>query len=309
MRAPPRSAATLVGAQARRRLRRFVPDALLDAARSAGLLGGREWQHEPGAWATPAISEGWADPSIVRAEVAKWPAFLAAVAGPGTLGVNHEASVLAADDLSVHNTVMSFAYVLGRARVDPLRVLDWGGGLGHYYVFARRLWPETELRWTCRDLPAICREGARLQPEVEFTSDDGCLGRRYDLVVALSSIHYTRDWAALLAALAAAADPWLYLGRVPVTPSAPTFPVVQSPHRYGYETRYVGWFLNRHELLRTADAAGLELDREFLEGERPYVRNAPERAAYHGFLFRRRAEASSRDGDGAAPLQSPGARP
>ncbi len=270
----------------RRALRRMVPDAALDAARSVGLLGGREWQYEPGAWTTPGLRDGWDDSSIARAQVAKWPAFLAAVSGANALGVNHEASAIENDDLAVHNTVMSFAYVLGRAGRQPLRVLDWGGGLGHYYIFAQALRPDVELRWTCRDLPAICRAGTQLLPQVEFTSGDDCLVERYDLVMAMSSLQYTEDWRGLLTSLATAADPWLYIGRTPVTFAARSFPVVQDPRRYGYDTRYVGWFLNRQELLRAAATAGLALEREFLEGERPYVRRAPERAGYRGFLFR-----------------------
>jgi putative methyltransferase (TIGR04325 family) len=270
--------------------KRFVPDALVDVGRALGLFGGREWEFKPLGWnARSGLAHGWNDPSIALTQVAKWPAFVAAASGSGTLGINHEAARMACDDCDSHNTVMSFAYVVGRARTDPLRVLDWGGGLGHYYVLARALWPDIQLRWTCKDVAAICEQGAKLVPDVRFVDDDACLSERYDLVMASSSLQYAQDWRRVAGELAAAANPWLYLARLPIVLSASSFPVVQDPRRYGYQTRYVGWFLNRSELLGRMASIGMELEREFLEGERPFVRHAPERGEYRGFLFRRSA--------------------
>lgn len=34
-------------------------------------------------------------------------------------------------------------------------MLDWGGGLGAYYVYSRALLPDLELDYHCRELPLL----------------------------------------------------------------------------------------------------------------------------------------------------------
>jgi hypothetical protein len=53
-----------------------------------------------------------------------------------------------------------------------------------------------------------------------------------------------------------------------------------------YGLDYVGWVLNRDEVITAADAASLTLVREFLLGYRPLVAGAPEQDETRGFLFR-----------------------
>ena len=117
-----------------------------------------------------------------------------------------------------------------------------------------------------------------------------CLERTYDLVVASDSLQYSPDHYATLAALAGAAAPWLFVAQLPTVRAAPSFVVLQRPDAYGYETEYLGWVVNRAELLRTARAAGLELEREFLAPGSIDVEDAPERPAHlRSYLFRRRS--------------------
>lgn len=79
---------------------------------------------------------------------------------------------------------------------------------------------------------------------------------------------------------------YLYVTRLPIVSKAPSFVVVQRPWPFGYETEFLGWFLNRGELLECARDSGLELTREFLIQEMPVVKGAPEQGEYRGFLFR-----------------------
>ena len=116
-------------------------------------------------------------------------------------------------------------------------------------------------------------------------SDQSALARPYDLVLASSSLHYSRNWRDTLAKIASVSNPYLYITRQPFVESVPSFVVVQRPHRHGYLTEYPGWFLNRSEFLEEARKLGLELLREFLIAERPVVPEAPEQAGYRGFLF------------------------
>jgi putative methyltransferase (TIGR04325 family) len=231
---------------------------------------------------------GWDAASVVSTQLARWPAFVQSVEAPAPFGVSNEAAGPTHLDYGTHNTVMSFGYVLARTGLgrSRLSILDWGGGIGHYFVYASALLPEVELDYHCRDLSRFTVAGRAVQPRATFHDrDETALARAYDLVLASSSLHYSKDWRADLAKLASVAGGYLYVTRQPFVATASSFVVVQRPHRYGYLTEYPGWFLNRGEFLTAADGLGLELLREFLIAERPVVPGAPEQADYRGFLF------------------------
>ena len=245
-----------------------------------------EWEYAPEGFAREV--PGWNVDAVADAERRKWPAFLDAVETAATIGVNHEGANVEIDDYPTHNLLITFGFVLalaarGRGR---LRVLDWGGGLGHYYLLARRLLPDLELEYCCKDVPALADAGRELLPEVEFTADEGVLERRFDLVFASASLQYAEDWRAQLAALGRAAESYLYVTRVPVALGVPSFAVVQRPLVHGYPTEYVGWVVNRNELLASAADAKLRLLHEFLVMAWFSAAGAPEDPVGHrGFLF------------------------
>jgi putative methyltransferase (TIGR04325 family) len=248
-----------------------------------------EWEYVPEGWSRPV--RGWNAEGVLETYRAKWPAFFRALEGSGPLAVNHEAAIEdieRRDDLEAHNLVVSFAYVLAlaaRAR-GRISLLDWGGGIGHYYLIARAVLPDVQIDYHCRDLPILAAEGRGLIPEATFYEDDSCLERRYDLVVASSSLQYAERWRETLAGLAGAAERYLYVTRVPVARSGPSFVVLQRADRHGYGTEYLGWVLSRAELLEAASDAGLRLVREFLLGGRFDAAGAPEGPTGHrGFLF------------------------
>jgi putative methyltransferase (TIGR04325 family) len=248
-----------------------------------------EWEYVPEGWERPA--GGWDVDAIAAAYRAKWPAFLAAVEGSGPLGVNHEVPAgtpVPSDDLDAQHVVLVFAYALALAAAgrQTLSLLDWGGGPGHYAVLARALLPGATVDYVSRDLPALAALGRELLPDDAFAADDAPLDRRYDLVVASSSLQYAPDWRATLRGLAGATGGYLLLTRVPVAQTAPSFVVLQRAQAYGYETEYLGWVFNRDEL---REAAGLELVREFLLPARFAAAGAPETPTGHrAFLFRAR---------------------
>jgi putative methyltransferase (TIGR04325 family) len=272
---------------------RWLPPIVADAVRS--VMRGRwsgdptEWEYSSSGWpdGDPSI-RGWNDQSVVRTQLDRWPAFAASVAGTGPLGLSHEAASPGPTDYGTHNTVMSFAYVLARAAQDRSRIsmLDWGGGIGHYYAYGRALLPDVGLDYHCRDLPLLADGGRSIHPDGVFHStDETALSRSYDLVMASSSLQYAHDWRGTLAKLVAVAGRYVYVTRQPFVAEGPSFVVVQRPSRYGYLTAYPGWFLNRDEFLAEARGLGLGLIREFLIAERPLVPKAPTQADYRGFLF------------------------
>jgi putative methyltransferase (TIGR04325 family) len=266
------------------------PGAVRLARRALAHLRPPPWEHVPEGWrGTGASARGWDAESIVEVEAAKWAQFARLAEGHGPLGLAHEAREPAKQDYAAHNTMMAFAYVLGLSSrgKDRLSVLDWGGGLGHYYLLSKAFFPDLELDYHCKDLPLMCRRGRELLPEVHFHETvESCLGRRYDLVLSSSSLHYSENWREVAAQLAQMTQSYLYITRIPIVRRAPSFVVLQRPYKVGYRTEYLGWFLNQQELLERVRALGMDLVREFLIEERPFVHRAPEQGEYRGFLWR-----------------------
>jgi putative methyltransferase (TIGR04325 family) len=250
-----------------------------------------EWEYCPGGWEeahSRTGARGWDQRTVAAALERSWPDFVASFAAARPFGRSNEAVSSGPSDLGFHNVALTFGYVLGAAARGRARlsILDWGGGVGAYLALARALQPDVEIDYVCKELPAICEVGRRLMPAGRFEPDAAaCLGRRYDLVLASSSLQYERDWKELLARLRAACVGYLFVTRTPFAEGAPSFVVLQRAQRYGYGTEYLGWCLNRTEFLAESRRLGLHLIREFLVDERIEVPGAPETANYRGFLF------------------------
>ena len=181
---------------------------------------------------------------------------------------------------------MTFAYCLARAAFgkQSIRVLDWGGATGHYYVLAKALFPDLDISYECVESPATAAVGRELLPNIQFRLD-GPLGERiYDLVMASCSIHYFEDWRDLLIRLSGASKALLFLHQLPIVHRARSFTVLQRPYSYSYETEYVGWALNRADVLRALKETHLGIVREFIHGFKPDVAGAPEQPEYRSLL-------------------------
>lgn len=273
---------------------RFLPPILLDAVRAARVgsraAGAGDFEIVGPSWpVATGDNPGWEDAEIARAQAERWPQFVDACSGPVPLDVAHEAAQRGPRNMAFHNTYMTYGYVLSLASRDRdrLSMLDWGGGLGHYKVLAHALLPDLEIEYHCKDLPAFCAEGRKLQPEAEFHETDECLGRRYDLVMASGSLQCSSDWKAVASALAEATGSYLYLTRIPTFVEHPSVVVRQHAAVHGFNDDLLGWFINREELVAHAQSLGLTLVREFHIDERPFIPGAAEQAEARGFLFRR----------------------
>ena len=278
---------------AKRLLRQLAPPLLVDLARTLSARGKRpfiEWEHIPEGWAYadahPEV-QGWNVPDVLRVYARKWPEFVALVEGSGPLGVAHEATVITDGDIHSHNTIMAFGYAVARAALglESLSLLDWGGGIGHYYLLAKSLLPGVRIDYHCKDVPLLAEYGAELHPDQHFCADESWLKRTYDFVMASTSMHYAKDWRGLLADLARTTRLYLYIAQLPTVMQAASFVFVQRPYDYGYNTEYLGWCLNREEFLAHAERAGLRLVREFVYGYHPLIHQAPEQNEYRGYLF------------------------
>jgi len=254
-----------------------------------------EWEYVPEGFAysqTHPEVKGWNVSDVLATYKEKWPRFVSMVQGTEPLGVTHESELTTSMDIIGHNTIMSFAYALTLAarHKDRLFVLDWGGGIGHYYLLAKALLPGVEIEYHCKDVPILCEHGAQLFPQQYFYTDMSCFKRRFDLVLASCSLHYTEDWRTLLQRLAGATGDYLYVANLPTVQQCSSFVFIQRPYRYGYNTEYLAWCLNRMEFLDAAERSGLDLLREFVYGHQPLIKSAPEQNVYRGFLFRSRQQ-------------------
>lgn len=240
------------------------------------------WEYLPEGWnAKDSSLKGWNVQNILDIRKANWSYFLELTQSTIPLGENYTA----------HNTYMTYAYVLALAtrKKDCISLLDWGGGVGDYYLISKALLPEIQIDYHCKEVPLLCQGGRELLPEANFyENEEECFRRSYDLILSSGSLQYFEDWKRVTQQLASVTSSYLFITRLPVVHQAPSFVVVQRPYNFGYQTEYMGWFLNREEFLNYMNGLDMELVREFLIAENFPVPGAPEPGEGRGFLFRPR---------------------
>lgn len=262
---------------------------------SAKHLFWKEWEYIPDGWSTKhrLRGGGWNDRSIAETQKARWPKIVYSLQGtaPLTTAYTFVSPELTRNDLKTHNTLMCYAYVLALAtrKKSKLTILDWGGGIGLYYLISNALLPEVKIEYYCHDTSLLCQLGRKLSPEVKFYEDPAdVFQRQYDLVFSSSSLQYFENWREVVCKLAAATRQYLYVTRLPIVHKVKSFVAIQRSYRnkiYGYNTEFLSWFLNRQDFLKCVEQAGMKLIREFLSGEEFSVHRAPEQGESRGFLF------------------------
>jgi putative methyltransferase (TIGR04325 family) len=291
---------------ARGAVRSFVPPIVWDGLRRVkdSLPGGEkpQWEYVPEGWARaqkdPDV-KGWNVEALAERHRKLWPLWSSALEGNGMLGVDFwrpmrsldgEGQPVFTDYPWAHNAAMSFGYVIARSSHDKgtLSVLDFGGGVGQFAPLARALLPEVELEYHVAETPTLCSLGRELNPGVQFhdSSEDDWHGRKYDLAIASGALQCTEHWQTNFARLASVANDFVFVTRIPIVFHHPSFVVLQRAESYGLGTEFLGWFVNRDELLECAQAADLSLEREFVMMDYTPAEGAPEQATYRGFLFR-----------------------
>ncbi len=229
---------------------------------------------------------GWNATNVVTAEKAKWDAFGAVIAGTEPLGFSHEHADFADNRVvPFHNVHITYGYVLALAahQKATLSVLDYGGGLGHYFQIGKALLPDILLDFHCKEMASIAEAGKMLNPDILWHTDDGCMKRKYDLVMINGSLQYLENWQQFLRDISESVGDYLFLTRVPVIEKADSFVAVQNI----YGTHMLHGQFNQNDLLQVVKDTGLTLFREFVVGDRPYIKNAPEQCELRGWLFRK----------------------
>jgi putative methyltransferase (TIGR04325 family) len=180
---------------------------------------------------------------------------------------------------------LSYADTLALAARErqPIKILDYGGGLGCFYPIGKAALPGVAMDFHCRDLEAIVAEGRKVNPDVVWHTDDSCFDESFDLVILSAVLQYIPDWQGLLRRAARSTRHHCLVAGTPTVERVPGFVSVERVH--GAVALYQA--LNRRELLETARAAGLIRLREFPAEKHPPILNAPEQPLECGWLFRR----------------------
>jgi putative methyltransferase (TIGR04325 family) len=96
-------------------------------------------------------------------------------------------------------------------------------------------------------------------------------------------LQYMEKWQKFLQDISAAVGEYLLLTRVPVVEKSNSFVAIQKV----YGRQMLHWQFNQDTLLKAVKDTGLSLVREFVVGDRPYIKNAPEQCELRGWLFRK----------------------
>lgn len=232
-------------------------------------------------------NEGWNSKIIVNEEKDKWAEFVRNTQGTGPLGFAHES-----DDLTeirnvyFHNIHITYAYVLALAarQKNTISVLDYGGGLGHYYLLGKAILPECDLDFHCKELPNMVDTGKLINPDIHWYSDESYLLRTYNLVMVSSSLQYIKEWNNELQKICQTVDEYLFLTRLSVVEKSSSSVAIQMWR--GVEL--LNHQFNRKVLLETVEGAGLSLVREFVVGDMLNIKHAPENSSPLSFLFKKK---------------------
>jgi putative methyltransferase (TIGR04325 family) len=268
----------------------FIPPVLYKGARYIqNIFRQADLEYTPNGWQTQlndGQNIGWSVDSVVTTERAKWDEFCSNLEGTGPLGFSHEHSDLSViRDPNFHNVHISYAYVLALTahKKDRISVLEWGGALGHYYLVGKAVLPDVAIDYHVKEVPLMAQAGRQLNPEVHWYDDESCLERDYDLIMMTGCIPYLQDWADVLHRISCSVKKYLFLFRLPVVENSPSFIAIQRL----YDSQMLHQQLNQTEFLQAVKNTGLTLVREFVVGDRPYIKGAPEQCEIRGWLFKK----------------------
>lgn len=261
--------------------------------KNLGYIINAHWEYMPNGFESRIITNGWDIQSIVDLQVKKWALFKKSVFSSKALGINHESSDQDnVFDLVSHNTLLSYGFVLllSANNKSKVKVLDWGGGIGHYGIIGQSLLNSTEvqLEYYCYDLEKFCDAGVVLNPDFKYFSNMNFIDNsNFDLVLVSSSLWYENDWKHVLKNLINVTSGYLYITRMNFINVNPSYVAIQRPSMLGYKTEYLCWIFNENELIEYAKSLGLKYLKEFYIGPSFPIFKAPEQGKYKGFLFKK----------------------
>ncbi|MDJ1172664.1 methyltransferase, TIGR04325 family [Roseofilum capinflatum] len=243
-----------------------------------------QWEYVPEGWLRRNEKiKGWNIQDILDVRIDQWKGLVEQL----------KKNALLSHDYSQQNNYILWSYVLSLTaqKKEEISILDWGGGLGEYYLIAKALLPNVKINYSCAEVPVLCEAGRSLHTDVTFYEEDrDCFAHEYDLVFCSSALQYAQDWQTLIENMVKSTRLYLYITRLPIVQNHSSFVVLQRAYSYGYNTEYLSWFLNLHELVNYVENLNMKKVRDFLIAERFPVPGAPEVGEGRGLLFARNSE-------------------
>ena len=140
--------------------------------------------------------KGWNVQSIVDTYMARWPDFVKSLEGTSPFGISPEFADQTHTNIYFHNLMMCYAYSLAVAvqGKTSVSILDWGGGIGHYYLLSKALFPNIQIDYHCKDLPLIAAQGQKIVRKRIFTPKNSS-------VEPTLRLHFSQQFVTLLGRL------------------------------------------------------------------------------------------------------------
>jgi putative methyltransferase (TIGR04325 family) len=233
-----------------------------------------------------ADAHGWNDKNIVGNKEAAFKQVSELLSSTNKVAFSYESKNLTSDqNLEYHNINMTFAYVLALASrmKTSVSVLDWGSGMGHYYLMAKKFLPDVQIDYHCVEVPEMAKLGKAINNKVSWYADDSYLNKKYDLVMINASLQYVKEWKEFFKTISPSVSKFLFVTRVPAVQNVKGFVAVQNENGI----KMLHQQLNASELVEAIENCGFHTTLEFLIGDKPYIKNAPEQCEMKGWLFKK----------------------
>lgn len=235
-------------------------------------------EQAPG-WEVPAVVEGFAEAyrAMERRRLATAPL---------------------ADNSHRFADIMTVAALVAAKAAEgrPVRAFDWGGGVGTLGLALTLALPGLDFAYHCHDQPALLAQARKLAGTAILHDrlEDADGGGGFDLVCAIDSLHYSRDWRGTLRHLCRLCTDRLLLGHVPLVFSVPGFTMIHRLFDHRFRTAFSCWAINHHEVVALMDEAGFRLEREMPSQGLRFCADAPEHCESQSLLFVRRGKEGRR---------------
>lgn len=150
------------------------------------------------------------------------------------------------------------AALLTSMLTTPVRILDFGGGLGHDFLALIDSLPHPEqVEFHIVESDKVCQQGqalCRQFPNLFFHRELPDKIEQFDLVHAGSSLHYIADWRGMLRSFADF-NPLLIMLSSLTAGDIETFVTYQNY----YGSKIPVWFWNIHEMIEALNSVGYQL--------------------------------------------------
>lgn len=178
--------------------------------------------------------------------------------------------------------------VMTRTRA-PLRVLDFGGGLGCHFFRLGRFLPRP-VRWTVCETAAMAAAGAETFADSELRfirALDEVAPGDHDVFLASVSLQYLDRPSQIIDRVTALNIPYVLIDRFPLLALNKDRLTVQSVQTASYESSYPAWFFAERPWLELLQRSHIVRMRWTADDDRPFLDG--KRSGFQGLLLERKS--------------------